>query len=70
MHDSRHFTLKKPLELPAEDLNNFSLNKKIIRTQQEFFHKDQNNYWKVFLEYESIHENQPDSNSFLRQFSE
>jgi superfamily II DNA helicase RecQ len=47
----------------VEDLNNFCLNKKIIRTQQEFFHKDRKFYWTVFLEYESIHENQPDNNT-------
>ena len=47
----------------VEDLNNFCLNKKIIRTQQEFFNKDQKHYWTVFLEYESIHENQSDNNT-------
>jgi len=38
----------------AEELNKFCVNKKIIDRKIEFFQQDNNAFWSVFIEYESI----------------
>lgn len=38
----------------GEELNKFCSNKKIIERKIEFFQQDNNTFWSVFLEYETI----------------
>jgi superfamily II DNA helicase RecQ len=38
----------------TEELNKFCLNKKIITHKIEFFQQDNNTFWSVFIEYETI----------------
>jgi superfamily II DNA helicase RecQ len=38
----------------AADINAFCLNKKVIRTQVEFFQENGSAFWSVFIEYETI----------------